>query len=61
MFETYWIYTNDGRRVGEFNVSIISMISSFMTEEQFIAFKFRQACERQKLDANAHNCCIAAA
>jgi len=61
MFETYWIYTNEGVKVGEFNVSIISMVSGFMTEEQFIAYKFRQACERQSLDASGHNFCIAAA
>jgi len=60
MFETYWIYTNDGRKVGQFNVSIISMISGFMTEEQFIAAKFAQACERQNLDTSVHNYCIAA-
>ena len=60
MFETYWIYTNDGVKVGKFEVSIISMISSFMTEDEFVTFKFRQACERQNLDRNAHNFCIAA-
>jgi len=60
MLEAYWIYTNDGRRVGQFNVDIINMISGFMTEKEFIAYKFRQACERQNLDPSAHNFCIAA-
>ena len=61
MVETYWIYTNEGVRIGQFNVDIISMISGSMTEDEFIAYKFRQACERQGLDATAHNFCIAAA
>lgn len=61
MIAKYWIYTNDGRRVGEFTVNVISMICGFMTEEQFVAFKFRQACKRQGLDPQQHNHCIAAA
>ena len=60
MFETYWIYTNEGVKVGQFEVSIISLISGFMTEEQFIKAKFQRACERQSLDPAAHNYCIAA-
>lgn len=61
MFEEHWIYTNDGHRVGAFKVSIIDMICGFMTEDEFVAFKFRQACERQGLDPKQHNHCIAAA
>ena len=61
MFETYWIYTNVGVKVGEFNVSIISMVSGFMMEDEFIAYKFRQACQRLNIDPTAHNFCIAAA
>lgn len=61
MFETYWICTNVGVKVGEFQVSIISMISGFMTEEQFIKAKFQRACEHQNLDPATHNYCIAAA
>jgi len=61
MMETYWIYTNDGRRVGEFNVDVVSMITSFMMEDEFIAHKFSQACQRMSIDPTAHNFCIAAA
>ncbi len=60
MFETYWIYTNVGVKVGEFQVSIISLICGFMTEEQFIKAKFQRACEAQSLDPAGHNFCIAA-
>lgn len=60
MAEMYWIYTNVGVKVGQFEVDIVSMIMSFMTEEQYISFKFRQVCERQGLDADDHNFCIAA-
>lgn len=60
MFETYWIYTNEGVKVGKFEVSIISMISGFMTEEQYVKAKFQRECERQGLDVSGHNFCIAA-
>lgn len=61
MSETYWIYTNDGRKVGKFEIDLVSMVMSFMTEDQYIACKFRKACERMSIDPAAHNFCIAAA
>lgn len=61
MMETYWIYTNEGVKVGEFNVDVVSMITSYMMEDEFIAAKFSQACQSQGIDPTDHNYCIAAA
>lgn len=61
MFETYWIYTNEGVKVGEFKVSVIGLLSGFMTEEEFVKARFQRACEHQGLDPADHNYCIAAA
>lgn len=60
MFETYWIYTNAGVKVGQFNVCNIGMIIEFMTEQQFIAHKFHEACRYMRIDPRQHSYCIAA-
>lgn len=55
---TYWIYTNDGRKVGEFTQCTSD--DSFF-DEQMTKYWFRSACERLNLDPAQHNFCIAAA
>ncbi len=60
MAETYWIYTNEGVKVGKFEIDVASLVMSWMTEAQYIRSRFLKACERQNLDASGHNFCIAA-
>lgn len=53
----YWVYTNDGRKVGEFPVGILDS----QTEEEANAWAekcFRIFCQNAKIDIAAHNICL---
>lgn len=60
---TYWIYTKDGRKVGEFTFSEAALAAglALMGEEKFIAARFQVACLGLGLNPTAHNKCVAAA
>ncbi len=64
MMETYWIYTNDGRRVGEFGISETAMIAGLElmgSEDEVIKARYQVACMGLRIDPTAHNFCVAAA
>jgi len=55
---TYWIYTNDGRKAGEFTQC--ETADSFY-DEQMSKYYFHNACKSRGLDPAAHNYYNAAA
>jgi len=53
MFETYWIYTNEGVKAGEFETT--------GTDDWFYIRRcFFSRCRQLRINPSAHNYCIAA-
>lgn len=61
---TYWIYTKQGVKVGEFSVdanAVATAQAMGMSEDTFLTARFRIACLALNIDPKKHNKCIAAA
>jgi len=60
---TFWIYTNDGRKVGEFQVgkTLFSPENEWPRIEATLNIAHWNTCRDLGLDYKQHNYCIAAA